>query len=1152
MKSNIVIAPLILGILLSEMPMRGQVAASSTSAPARGAEEQVVELSPFEVSESDASGYSANSTLAGTRLNTELRDLGASLSIITPEFLADTASTNAAELLVFTTGTEVGGVSGNYAGGDESDARPNQSEARENPQNNQRIRGVGAAANTRDFFLTDIPFDSYNTSRVTINRGPNSLLFGIGNPAGVIDASLSKAQLNRNRTEIGVRAGSNGSYRGTLDDNRVLIKGRLAYRLAAVTERNNYDQDPAFDRKNRVYGTVEGVVRKGSNVLGRTVFRATGEIGKSNSIPVNVIPPLDAFRVFFAPPAPSIDDFPGVTLHPSLKPGQAAYIWVPRATVDNRVLSTSIAQNNGSYYAVPYFVQIPLIFDTPNQVEPGFHAANNPALNGIDGIMGRIRYPASAPSRGPVDAISTVSAYAQTPGFVTPSIQDRRIFDYRKRLISGKSNTVRQNFDTASFMVIQDLFDRRAGLELAYDWQKTSSRRELPFSYGLNGAGNGQSDVYIDVSQYLTNGDPNPNLGRPFIQQLGVTDRLQRNERESIRATAFARFDFERNGRKLFGIPLGNHTVAGLYTQQNFDARGETYQTAWESDARDLNATVFQSAIGAAFRRTPVLVQYVGPSLLNASGYDAVRLTDVFAGHLPRNGDKHVVTFWDTVARKLVTEELWVRRFLNGGSLSRQEIASESVSIKSDFFKNHIVSVVGWRWDQLKTFANETNIRLADGTLDPDFQLNSKPNLNEDSRNFTWSVVGRYPQEILPDLPFGTEVSAYYNESGNFNPVNVRSNLRGEVIAAPNGTTKEYGVIIEFLERRASLRLNWFHTTQSNSSNNAQGATGTVFNFPNFMITRYQNAETQGIDFTSIPGVTAAGYKTYAQLYEAFFNLLPEPVNSRKNLRFDKDGLLVQDSIPGLTDVTNLDARGFEAELVGQIWQDLRLSLNVARQSTVTNGSARLTKEVADALFANLTKLNLTGIDQGPALPERMTASTRYTLDIATPLAATVARDGAKSSEQREWRANLVATYNLRRFENSILKKMSIGSALRWQSRIAIGNPFLTGARLKKKIVETNTRYTDPSQISDTDPVMQTQFPDLENPIYGPEELTGDVWLTYSTRISRKVDWRLQLNVRNAWGNNDDIPVKANPDGSIAVVRIPNETRWLLSSTFVF
>jgi hypothetical protein len=47
---------------------------------------ETVKLNPFVVSESDSVGYSANSTLAGTRINTALRDVGAAISIITPSF----------------------------------------------------------------------------------------------------------------------------------------------------------------------------------------------------------------------------------------------------------------------------------------------------------------------------------------------------------------------------------------------------------------------------------------------------------------------------------------------------------------------------------------------------------------------------------------------------------------------------------------------------------------------------------------------------------------------------------------------------------------------------------------------------------------------------------------------------------------------------------------------------------------------------------------------------------------------------------------------------------------------------------------------------------------------------------------------------------
>ncbi len=1115
--------------------------------------EEAIKLDPFVISESDNVGYSANSTLAGTRINTALRDVGASISIITPEFLNDTASTNIGELLSLTTSTEVGGVFGNFAGGDQTSVRPDQSENRENPQGNQRVRGIGPATITRDYFITDIPFDSYNTSRVTMSRGPNSLLFGIGNPSGIIEASTSRPLLTRNRTEIGTRYGSKNSYRATTDINRVLVKDRFAFRIATVAEQNNFKQEPAFDRKKRGYGALELVLRDGKQggILGKTTIRTSGEIGDSQSTPVNVIPPLNSIRNFFEAPDPSVDDIPGVILDPRMKRGTSTFTYVPKTTVDNRGNSADIVARYPGI-SVPYFIQIPLIYGTPGQSAPGYQNSNNPALANIAGIMGRVRYAQNPNLRPAVDMFySNTTLWA---GFVSPSLQDRRIFDYRNKLISGGLNRVEQTFQDGNIALTQELFNGHGGVEIAYDQQQTQSSRALPFSFGDNGGGSPASAISIDVSQYLPNDQPNPNVGRPFIQQQGIQDRIQDRIRESFRATAFYKLDLEDRGKKLFGIPLGNHTLTGLYNTQRADVFSQNYALGWASRTRNLNVDVFQAAVSGAFRTAPVIVQYLGPSVVGANSLSDVRITDTVTAKIPKEGDIYNVSFFDFTGKRLVTEPLSVMRFLNGASKTRQLIGSESVSLKSDFFKDTIVSVVGWRWDNLRTFSSEGNRRFADDSLDiSGTRLRAAPDLDEKGRNFTWSLVGRVPRRFTKKLPLGIELGSFYNSSGNFNPVNVRTNLNGAIIPAPAGTTKEYGALIEFLDRRVSLRVNWFHTVQTNSSNNAQGATAQVYNFPTFIGDRYVVARNEGIAFNTIPGVTAAGYNSYDQLFAALFQILPEPTNKLKNLRFSSAGLLQSDSIQGLTDSSDLDARGMEAELVGNVTKRWRVSFNVAKQETVINGSARLTKQVADAVFANLVKFNLLGIDQGPALPERQTLGTRFAGNIGTPLAATTARDGAVSPEQRKWRANFVSTYDLRGFEHPIISKMSVGTAVRWQEKIAIGAPFLTGEALKQKILETDKRFTNTSQISNNDEVMQTQFPDLAHPFYGPDELAGDVWVAYRwPKIFKNVDMRMQLNVRNAWGNGEDIPVTANPDGSIAVIRIPNETRWLLSATFTF
>src|SRR3954470_18786824 len=83
--------------------------------PAPSSEEEIV-MSPFVVSSEKDTGYAATDTLAGTRLRTSLKDIAASVSVVTKELMEDLALSGTADMLVYTTGTEVVGVGGNYSG----------------------------------------------------------------------------------------------------------------------------------------------------------------------------------------------------------------------------------------------------------------------------------------------------------------------------------------------------------------------------------------------------------------------------------------------------------------------------------------------------------------------------------------------------------------------------------------------------------------------------------------------------------------------------------------------------------------------------------------------------------------------------------------------------------------------------------------------------------------------------------------------------------------------------------------------------------------------------------------------------------------------------------------------------------------------------
>jgi outer membrane receptor protein involved in Fe transport len=163
-------------------PAQGTGPKSALSNPAP-ADETVV-LSPFEVRTDLDRGYAASSTLAGSRVRTELRDLAAPISVLTKDLLDDLAAVNLQEALAFAPGAE-----NNFSSLDPSLGNGDNQHLNANAN---RIRGLSAAAATRNFFSTALRLDTYNSTRIDVSRGPNSILFGLGSPAGVINTTKAR------------------------------------------------------------------------------------------------------------------------------------------------------------------------------------------------------------------------------------------------------------------------------------------------------------------------------------------------------------------------------------------------------------------------------------------------------------------------------------------------------------------------------------------------------------------------------------------------------------------------------------------------------------------------------------------------------------------------------------------------------------------------------------------------------------------------------------------------------------------------------------------------------------------------------------------------------------------------------------------------
>ncbi len=84
---------------LSSLPTPAQQPPPPTPPPpAKEAPDIPIELSPFVVSTNRDVGYLAQSSLSGSRLNTDLKDVGSPISTFTLEFLQDVATTDTDEL----------------------------------------------------------------------------------------------------------------------------------------------------------------------------------------------------------------------------------------------------------------------------------------------------------------------------------------------------------------------------------------------------------------------------------------------------------------------------------------------------------------------------------------------------------------------------------------------------------------------------------------------------------------------------------------------------------------------------------------------------------------------------------------------------------------------------------------------------------------------------------------------------------------------------------------------------------------------------------------------------------------------------------------------------------------------------------------------
>jgi len=259
--------------------------------------EETITLSPFVVNSDKDLGYLAANTLSGSRLNTKLYDTSASISEMTAEFLSDIGADDTMAAVDYALGFQA----------DTPGANDNLSQFQ-----SQTVvaRGVGRGGTVaRDFFSWNLSSDIFSTERLSLSRGPNSILYGVGNPGGIIN-TMSKRANFRTKTEINVKVDENGSSRFHVDHNQRL-SDTLAVRVNLLLDDKETWRELEYTKSKRMH--LAGTWRPFS----RTEVRADFERGVQDRLIGLRFSGRDQFTRWLDAGAPAYDRLINANTYPS-------------------------------------------------------------------------------------------------------------------------------------------------------------------------------------------------------------------------------------------------------------------------------------------------------------------------------------------------------------------------------------------------------------------------------------------------------------------------------------------------------------------------------------------------------------------------------------------------------------------------------------------------------------------------------------------------------------------------------------------------------------------------------------------------------------------------------------------------------------------
>lgn len=948
----------------------------------------VLVLSPFVVDSSADEGYSSSVSTSGSRLRTDLKDVAASVTVLTNEFMDDLAANDIAAAMAFVAGAENDstthqegiaglGSSNGYVGGDFGDNNNRSGEI--------RVRGLGRASTTFNYFEVIGSTDRYNTDRTEFLRGANSILFGLAEPAGLVNSSTKVAKLRDRFTRIETKFDDFGSSRVILDFNQPLIKDQLGIRAVALYNDQRYKVKTAAQRDERLF--VTGTWQPFKNTTIRAFVEDSNSNGRrpnNRTVQDNVSEWLTAYNTyapqmnqaqidaaFFWDPLalPSATGGIAPTSVFTLGNGQTVDLGLIRRPLDTRANGTTLIYNGNGDWLDPFGGVVTL-------------AANRTITGG-----------AISPTNTRTQFMRSGSDRENNPSFrADPQVTDKGIFPYDTVEIAALPGSYRSENDrrfhaSLDQKVTEDFY-------LSFGVQHEEWEQEQYFAVLTQ-----TNQISLDINKNLPDGRTNPNFLRPFVYGRNIAEY---NDATSTSYLAQANYDIDFREKTSNLGWLGRHRLTSLYTSTESDRFGYRWHYMFDSDIPGVFPAANMNATNAS--RWVMQQWYVGDAV--QLGDTALRFTefpsttaaawDRSYDYLFFNNTKNP-RVWETSPEKLSTS----RNLLTGGrNYTIQKNDGFGTSLQSFFWDDRIVTLLGWRTDSVESFQG-VPINL---TAVPFPQV---PGASRNEYEATGAEFSNRADTTTQSIVYkiNDKLRVFINRSENFAATAPRQDNLYRFIDPQSGKTTDYGVGLTLMDGKLDIRTTIFESSQVN----ATSSTGVA-----------------GIRVVAFEDVIYNALDQAGRLAE--WNTI-NPFGGSTTERYERpnNAATTEDRV----------SKGYSVEVSYRPTRNWDL---VAAFDKLDNVTTRVGSELGEFLAIRAPfyqKYFTEGLRiDGTTTTTSTLIQDRFVDTIATNYVNEILGEGTSNRGIAEYTGKLVARY---KFLEGRLKGLNIGTSLRWESGKILG-----------------------------------------------------------------------------------------------------------------